>query len=222
MYKSIIYKEWIKTRSAVIVMAAVFLGIGAYSFMKINEGIRLSGIVNVWENVIQKDSTMFPYFESLPLLAGILLAVTQYVPELQFKRLKLTLHLPLNENRIMLTMLLYGVSVVLLLLLVTLPLLLAGLSRIFPAEIVCSAFQQLTPWFLAGPAAYLITAWICLEPQWKQRILNVIPGIIALSFFLMPARSGAYQPLDLYLVLLIAMAFSFAFHSTARFKEGVQ
>lgn len=222
MYTSIIYKEWIKTRSAVIVIAAVFLGIGIYSFMKISESIRLSGIVNVWENIIQKDSPMFPHFEYLPFLAGVLLAITQYVPELQFKRLKLTLHLPLNENRILLTMLLYGVSVILLLSLVTLPLLLIGLSRNFPAEIVCSAFRQLTPWFLAGLTAYLLTSWICLEPQWKQRILNVIPAIIAISLFLLRAKSGGHQPFIPYLILLVAVAFSFAFYSTGRFKEGVQ
>jgi hypothetical protein len=222
MYKSLIYKELIKTRSAIGVIAAVFLGIGIYSFMKISENIRLLGIVNAWENIIQKDSTLFPHFECLPLVAGIVLAVSQYVPELQFKRLKLTLHLPLNENRIMLTMLLYGVSVVLLLLIITMPLLLTGLSRTFPAEIVCSAFRQLTPWFLAGPAAYLLTAWICLEPLWKQKMLNAVSGIIALSFFLLPAVSGAYRPFIPCLIFFVVAAFFFAFYSAARFKEGVQ
>ncbi|MDR3219242.1 MAG: hypothetical protein LBU22_09780 [Dysgonamonadaceae bacterium] len=222
MYKSLLYKEWIKTRSVIACLAVIFLGVGIYSFMKISESIRLLGIVNLWETTIQKDPAMFPQFKYLPLLAGILLAITQYVPELQFKRLKLTLHLPLNENKILLTMLLYGVTAVLSLLLITLPILLLGLGQRFPSEIVWTGFQQLAPWFLAGPAAYLIAAWICLEPQWKQRILTVIPGIIALSFFFLRAKSGAYQPFDLYLILLVIVAFFFAFYSTARFKEGVQ
>jgi hypothetical protein len=122
----------------------------------------------------------------------------------------------------MLTMLLYGVSAVLLLQLIILPLLLIGLIRIFPAEIVYLTFQQLTPWCLAGPTAYLLTAWICLEPQWKQKIMNTIPGIIALSFFLLKVRSGAYQSFNPYLILLAAVAFFFSFYSTARFKEGIQ
>ncbi|MDR2682273.1 MAG: hypothetical protein LBB64_00200 [Dysgonamonadaceae bacterium] len=222
MYQSLLYKEWIKTRSAIIGIAAVFAGVGIYSFLKINEGIRLSGIVNVWETAVQKDPLFFPYFEYLPLLAGILLATTQYIPELQFKRLKLTLHLPLKENHILLTLLLYGVGVLALLLLVTLPVLLWGLSRQFPAELVRAAFQQLTPWFLAGPAAYLITAWVCLEPQWKQRMWNLIPGILFLSLFLLTGVSGAYRSLEPYLVVAIVASFFFSFYSTARFKEGVQ
>ena len=222
MWKSIIYKEWIKTRSAVIVIVVVFLGIGIYSFMKINEGIRLNGIVNVWELMVQKDPLILPYFKYLPLLAGILLAITQYIPELQSKRLKLTLHLPLNENRILLTMLLYGVAVLAILLLVTLPLLLWGLSRYLPAEVVCAGYQQLTPWFLAGPTAYLMTSWICLEPQWKQRIMNVVPALLFLSFFLLSAKSGAFRPFEPCLIVALIVSFFFPFYSTARFKEGVQ
>jgi hypothetical protein len=222
MYKSLFYKEWIKTRTTIIVLAALFLGIGIYSFMSLSANVRLLGLVNLWEEAIQKDTAMFPYFKYLPLLAGVLVAITQYIPELQFKRLKLTLHLPLNENNIVFTMLLYGFGVVFVLSFVTLALLLLGLRRYFPAEIVSSAFQQILPCFLAGPAAYLIASWICLEPQWKQRILNAIPGIIALSFFFLRAKSGAYQPFDPYLTGWVIIAFSFAFYSTTRFKEGIQ
>jgi len=222
MWKSIIYKEWIKTRSAIAVIVAVFLGVGVYSFMKLNEAIRMSGIVPVWEDAVQKDPALFSYFKYLPLIAGILLAITQYIPELQFKRLKLTLHLPLKENKILMTMLLYGVSVVALLLMITMPFLLWGISRQFPAEIVLKCFQQLTPWFLAGLVAYLMCSWVCIEPQWKQRIMNVIPALLLLSLFLLKAKSGAFRPFEPYLVVAVIVSFFFPFYSTARFKEGVQ
>jgi hypothetical protein len=222
MYRSLLYKEWIKTRSVIIVIAAVFTGVGIYSFLKINEEIRLSGIVNVWEAAVQKDPLFFPWFKYLPLSAGILLALAQYIPEIQFKRLKLTLHLPLREDNILLSMLLYGVGAMALLLLVVLPLLLWGLSRQFPVEIAGSAFQQLTPWFLAGPLAYLLTAWVCLEPQWKQRIFNAIPGLLILSIYLLRSLSGACRSIEPYLIGTLIVAFLFPFYSAARFKEGVQ
>jgi hypothetical protein len=222
MYQSIIYKEWIKTRTTLATLAVIFAGVGIYSFMKIDEGVRATGMVAFWESIIQKDVTLFPYFKYLPLLLGFLLAITQYVPELQFKRLKLTLHLPLKENNILLTMLLYGFSVVLLFVLITLPALLFGLGRYFPPEIVGASFGNVFPWFLAGFASYLLASWICLEPQWKQRILNLIPGICVLSFFFLRVKSGAYQPFDPYLGGFVILAFFFSFYSTARFKEGVQ
>ena len=222
MYNAIIYKEWIKTRKIIGLLAIIFTGIGLFSFMKTGEEIRSTGMVLFWETIIQKDVALFPYFEYLPLLAGFLLAVTQYVPELQFKRLKLTLHLPLPENRIVFTMLAYGFSIVLAFVILTVPLLLLGLSLSFPSEIVWVSFGKILPWFLAGLASYLFTAWICLEPQWKQRILNAISGIAALSFFFIKAKSGGFLPFIPYLVAFVIVAFSFSYYSKDRFKEGIQ
>ena len=222
MYNAIIYKEWIKTRKMIGLLAIIFTGVGIFSFMKTGEEIRSTGMVLFWETVIQKDVVLFPYFKYLPLSAGFLLAVTQYVPELQFKRLKLTLHLPLPENRIVFTMLAYGFSIVSAFIIFTVPLLLLGLSLSFPSEIVLASFGKILPWFLAGLASYLFTSWICLEPQWKQRILNAISGIAALSFFFIKAKSGGYLPFIPYLTVLIILAFSFSYYSKSRFKEGIQ
>jgi hypothetical protein len=222
MYQSIVYKEWIKTRKIIWLLLAVFLVSGIYSFMKIAEGIRLTGTAAYWEAVIQKDTPLFPYFKYLPLLSGFLLGITQYFPELQYKRLKLTLHLPLNETGIISVMLLYGFSVIGALLLFTLPALLLGLSSLFPGEIVYAAFWNILPWFIAGWVTYLLTAWVCLEPLWKRRIANVIAGICALSFFFINAKSGAYQPFVPCLAAFVLLAFSFSFHSVMRFKEGIQ
>ena len=222
MYHAIIYKEWIKTRKIIGLLAIIFAGVGIFSFMKTGEEIRAMGMVQFWETVIQKDIVLFPYFEYLPLLAGFLLAVTQYVPELQFKRLKLTLHLPLPENRIVFTMLAYGFLVVLTFIIITLPLLLTGLSLSFPQEIVWASFVRILPWFLAGLASYLFTAWICLEPQWKQRIINAIAGIAALSFFFIRAKSGAFLPFIPYITVMVLLSFAFSYYSKSRFKEGIQ
>ncbi|MDR1437036.1 MAG: hypothetical protein LBI65_02840 [Candidatus Symbiothrix sp.] len=222
MYQSIVYKEWIKTQKIIWLLLAAFLSAGFYSFLKIAGEIRLTGMVAYWEAIIQKDTALLPYFKYLPLLGGFLTAIAQYIPELQYKRLKLTLHLPLNENRIVSVMLLYGFSVTGLLILFTLPGLLLGLSLYFPPEIVCAAFWNILPWFIAGWMTYLLTAWICLEPLWKLRIPGAVAGICALSLFFIDAKSGAYRPFIPYLAGCIVLAFSFSFYSVARFKEGIQ
>ncbi|MDR2086702.1 MAG: hypothetical protein LBP72_05955 [Dysgonamonadaceae bacterium] len=222
MYQSIVYKEWIKTQKVIWLLLAVFLGLGIYSFMKIAEDVRLTGTAAYWEAIIQKDISLFPFFKYAPLLSGFLLGITQYLPELQYKRLKLTLHLPLNENRILSLMLLYGFSVAGLLQFLTLSGLLLGLSFLFTTEIVYVVFWKLLPWFIAGWAAYLLTAWVCLEPLWKRRISNMIAGICVLSFFFIQSKSGAYQPFIPYLATFVLIAFSFPFYSVMRFKEGIQ
>ncbi|MDR0559080.1 MAG: hypothetical protein LBG92_02855 [Prevotellaceae bacterium] len=222
MYQAIIYKEWIKTRKALGLTVFVFAAAGVYSFMKIGESVRSSGLVSMWETALQKDMSMFPYFEYLPLFAGILLAITQYAPELQFKRLKLTLHLPLPESKIQQTMLGYGFMAVLLLVCLAMGSLLCGLRLYFPREIVSASFWNLLPWFLAGLASYAITSWVCLEPQWKQRILNIVAGLALLSLFFIGAKSGAYSPITPYLTAFVEASFFFSIYSITRFKEGIQ
>lgn len=222
MYRSIIYKEWIKTRTTTGFILLAFAAAAIHSFMKIAEDLRISGAAVYWELVIQKDPAMFPLFEYLPAIAGVLTALAQFIPELQYKRLKLTLHLPLNDDAILLTMSAYGTAVVTAVATIAGSVLLWGLSANFPSEIVGATFRRILPGFMAAPAAYFLAAWICLEPRWSRRVLNFIPGALALSLFFIRAKSGAYCPMIPWLAGLMAAAFFFVFQSTARFKDGVQ
>ncbi|MDR0686426.1 MAG: hypothetical protein LBF79_03080 [Dysgonamonadaceae bacterium] len=222
MYKAILYKEFIKTRAVIIILPTLFAAVAVFSFLQLFEEIRLAGKVSFLETVIQKDTAMFPYFKHLPTFAGVLLASVQYLPEIQYKRLKLTLHLPIKESKTIITMLLYGITIVVTLLLITIAALLIPLAKTFPAEIVNAQFMTLIPHFIAAPAAYLLTTWICIEPTWKFKIPGIIAATYALTFFTMTAKPGAYMPFVPYLIAFVVIAFCFPFLSVARFKEGIQ
>lgn len=63
---------------------------------------------HLWEVFILKNVVLLDQIKVLPLLAGIIMGITQFIPEMTKKRFKLTLHLPLGENRIVCLMLGYG------------------------------------------------------------------------------------------------------------------
>ncbi len=222
MYQSIFYKEWIKTRKLTALLVVVFAGLISYLFIDILQQLRTAGAVCLVEGVIQKDLFLLPLMKYLPALAGILFAISQFTPEMQNKRFKLTLHLPMPESAIVSAMLGYGFAVLFGLLLISFGILLIGLSIWFPAEIVCANFFSALPWFLAGLSGYLITSWVVLEPVWRQRILNAIPGLCALSLFFISTKSGGIVPFLPELILFIVISFSFAYYSTSRFKDGAQ
>lgn len=221
MYKSIFYKEWIKTRYMVMLLYIVFAAFITYVFMKASQGIKISGAINFIELIIQKDVLLITYLKYLPLLAGIVLAIVQFVPEMQNKRLKLTLHLPFGEARILNSMLVYGLLVMLAIFIPAVIALVLGLSVSFPHEVVMQNFWAGLPWFLAGLAGYFLTAWICFEPTWRQRVINIIPAA-AVHFFLLDAASGAYNTFLPYLAAFIVISFFFSYYSVARFKDGAQ
>ena len=138
------------------------------------------------------------------------------------KRLKLTLHLPAGETQIMASMLWYGFSVILLLCLL-LSLVLAAVIRLFlPSEVVGMMLQQLLPWIVAAVAGYGFTAWVCIEPQWKQRMLCIVVSVGLLSMLFVSSYPGAYSQFGAGIGWILAASFIFPFSSCIRFKYGVQ
>ena len=203
-------------------MFLVLAGVVGYILIEISRIIRVSSEVATWEMVIQNGVTFIKQLNFLPLIGGILLGVVQFVPEMTNKRLKLTLHLPMPETKILLSMLLFGLICLIILFGLTYVAVYLGFGKFFASEIVIWNLNLLLPWLLGGIIAYLLTVWICIEPVWRQRIFDSIIAILIVSLFYFKAIPGAYSPILGYLVILIILSVSFSFYSLIRFKDGEQ
>ncbi|MDR3117987.1 MAG: hypothetical protein LBU44_00955 [Mediterranea sp.] len=223
MLQALFYKEWIKTRRIILLLLCLMAALLVYAFINTGQAFRMGGAVQVWGNVILKDMSILPSFiQWFPLLAGSLLGWTQFIPEMTDKRLKLTLHLPLPESKILSAMLLYGTVVWLGLFACMYLVLAAGLQPYYAGEMITAMTWTMAPWLLGGILGYYFTCWICLEPVWRRRVLNTLCAIGGLSAYYLSAKSGGYSSFLPYLLLLAVAGFFFPFYSTARFKEGTQ
>ncbi len=222
MIRALFFKEWIKSRWALLVISGVFTLLLGYIFLSVSRDIRVTGYGEVWEMIVQKGTTHIDLLQFFPLLAGIGLALMQYIPEIINKRLKLTLHLPLPEYQTMMAMLLFGIIYLSALFMIVYIVINQGLQVYFTKEVARWNLEALTPWLWSGLAGYLFTAWICIEPVWKQRVLNGIIGISCLSLFYFKSIPGAYAPFLPWLVVLIIISSCFSMYSLIRFKEGKQ
>ena len=223
MIKAIFYKEWIKTRLSVVLIFAVMAAGTIYAFIDTAQNFRVSGAVQVWNAIITKDAPLLPVvMQWLPAMAALLLALSQFLPEMTDKRLKLTLHLPLPEDRILMITLAYGIVSLVTIYVAAYIALTVGLSAYYPAEMVGGMYWKSLPWFLAGLCTYLLTAWICLEPVWRHKIMNSLAAVCLCCFFFIGAPSKAYMLFLPYLGVFTLLCFAFPFYSTARFKEGAQ
>lgn len=223
MLQALFYKEWCKTKRIVYILSLLFLGVVIYTFINTDQIFRISGATNVWSNTIIKSISIVPQVLMwIPTLAGLLLAFSQFIPEMIEKRFKLTLHLPMSENKILSISLLYGILVLLSLYIFTFVLLIIGSYIYYPAEIVSMMIYQVAPWFVAGIIAYIFATWVTLEPTWRQRIFNVLIGLSILSLLFTDARPGAYNYFMPYALIIGLLSISFTFYSAARFKDGAQ
>lgn len=219
---AIFYKEWIKTRWYLLLALLVTLGFAGYSMLRINRVASMKGVEHVWEVMLARDTVFVDLLEFIPLLVGILLALVQFVPEMHHKCLKLTLHLPYPQLRMINLMLLYGLVVLLICFAANYLLMTVYMQGVLAPELYSRILLTVLPWYLAGIAAYLLISWICLEPAWKRRVLNLVISVLLLRIFFLAPAPEAYNAFLPWLAIYTLLTASLSWLSIARFKVGKQ
>jgi hypothetical protein len=220
MWKSVFYKEWLKIRWFIFGYTLLgILGIG-YLFLALKHNFAFSGGKNVWNTVLFQEYQFYSLFKYVPLTGGLIIAIAQYLPETINKRLKLTFHLPLAENKVLLLMQAFGAGC----LLISFSIfggLFAGFSLVyFPIEIVTDTVVTILPWLFAGFAAYFMVALIVLETSRIFRFCYSLVGCFFLTIYFNSADTAAYAPANSALfILTVLLSFGFVF-SAYRFRKG--
>jgi hypothetical protein len=221
MTKAIFYKEWIKLRWLLAGLAGVFVAIVPYLVLSLHSKFRFAGKAHLWAVIAEKDVNMISQLQYLPLVAGLMLGLFQFIPEMNKKSFKLTLHLPHPEKLTVIKMMLFGFVSLSGIFVTTGGLLLALMRFSLPTAIIGAWLIAGLPWYLAGLTAYLLAAWVCIEPSWKQRAINAIVSGALLAVFLRTSGSFGYMYFTPGLVAVCLLVILFPFYSVFRFKEGV-
>ena len=222
MLKSLLFKEWLKIRWASAAVLLVFLLMLGYIYVNTSYYMRFIEPTGMWSNVIIMGMIFYGgLYIYLPLFSGILIGITQFVPEISANRLKLTLHLPLKENTILLSMLSTGTLTLLIIYIISYIILSMISIHFFPVEVLYSMIITSLPWFVAGFVAYWAVAMISIEIKWSIRIalFVVFLGFIKLLFYL-----NFYNTYSNSIVILILISLFFVFQtflSSYRFRKGV-
>lgn len=222
MFASIMYKEWLKIRWTYLVAAIIGVFIVLEIFLNLGQIIEFNKANSVWNYIIFQKYLFYSDFQFIPAFIGLIVGIAQYFPEIQDKRLKLHLHLPMRENNLLLSMVAIGTV----LLIIIYSFLLLGLSLVtlvyFPYEILVSLINTVLPWIMAGFVIYFITAALFVEIRWARR---VSVGIIAFAFVSMLYYYMGYDSFNkaIPVFTIIAMSLSLLILlSGYRFKRGTK
>jgi len=223
MLKAILYKEWIKLRWAVIVIAGLTVLSLAYSIGMINYYIEFQGAFSNWMYVIGKSLLLknIVFVKVLPLITGLAFALLQFVPEMTNKRMRLSYHLPIAEKKLLLS----SVGIGFMFLLIEIMFLFFGLwlvvSMNYPAEVVQKALMSTVPWFLGGSAMYFMGAFIILEPSWIYRIIYGVVAYALIDLNYQASTYDQYQRLWVLILLVAVMPLTIMF-AGHRFRRGTK
>ncbi len=221
MYRAIFYKEWIKTRWFLLVALLAIGGTTVYTVLRMAKIFELKGAAHIWEVMITRNAIFIDIFQFIPVITGVVFALMQFIPEMNSKRLKLTLHLPYSESSLVEALLSFGTVGLLSVLLPFYILMLIYMPTVMPVELYSRILLTSLPWFLAAFSAYYIVAATVLEPTWKRRLIYCIFSLPILSIYFLSSTPEAYVKFGL-LPLLTLIQFCYAFSSVARFKAGAQ
>lgn len=222
MEKAIFYKEWLKTRRIFWAVAAVGILLALYAIMGVRRIEVTKGVEHVWMVMLLKDQCFVDILKYFPLVAGIVIAISQMFPEMYQKRLKLTLHLPYPQNRLVALMLAVGAAELLSVFVVQAIGIWLFYNDIVAAEMAWVVILTMLPWFIAGFSAYIFVSAICLEGTWRMRVLLGLVALAAVSLSFRQTSPGAYGKFLLPLAIMTIAAITLVYRSVIRFKEGRQ
>src|SRR5258708_20321050 len=174
MWKSIIYKEWLKIRKPAIILflAGILLIIGIYSGVRHDLILRDAELV--WVKILIMNSVYFTILKFFPLIIGLLVGIAQFVPEIIDKRIKLTLHLPVNEETVVLKMIGFGVFSLFIVFGIMLLLFYSLGSYYFPYEIAGPSLVSILPWFMAGLGFFFLFSFFFFFTIYQKKIFFFI------------------------------------------------
>jgi hypothetical protein len=220
-FRATLFKEWIKLRLYWTFMLLGSAGFAAYLCLRLRHTHQFNDAISVWGAWMFKGYLFFAPFQFFPLAAGVTLGALQFLPETLNKRIRLALHLPLGEERVVSHHLLAGVLGLGLAFLPPAAMFaLAGLIY-FPTEFQQNLVLTLTPWIVAGFAGYLLTAALLLENAWRYRVFYLLFGGAALRLFFLADFYDVYQRVLAGFTLWSAALFLLPLLSSHRFRKGL-
>lgn len=222
MLKALLTKEWIKIRWILIGFLLVALFSAVKLLLDIHHQIELMGAANLWDMLLFNNLDPYRWMKYAPLVTGISVALAQFIPEVQHKRIKLTFHLPLNENRMTMQLTLMGSLFLLVIFLSELVIVLAGSVIVLPRKLVMDAVITLVPWFLGGVTAYHATVMILFEINIIRRLLLILIMAAFITLFYQTAGPGAYLPALPLLILITIGTFFTHLYTAYRFRKGIE
>ena len=223
MILHLFYKEWIKTRWAFLGALIIGICIVFYIFIMVENRMTMLGAKNYTLSVLYDNPPVIYYslLQYIPLLTAICIGISQYIPEVKNKRIRLTLHLPMNNQKLIACMALFG------LVLITVSngsifVLFEWKNQLlFPAEVTRPVTVTIINWFIASYLAYNYIAMTALEPNGYRQLLYAITGLILLSLYFNNINfHGAYKDSAPVLAIIALVSCPLVLFSGYRLNKG--
>lgn len=206
LLRSIFLKEWLKIRWYWLLALLLNLGMLVYLYIDIRHQFHVEHSEMIWYWAFELRRLLYTSIKYLPVFTGIMLAAAQFGPEMINGRFRLSLHLPLRDDMLVWTWVMFGAlmsGIIALMDAIGLYFVIAGW---FPHEAAVSAVLTAVPWLQAGWVAYFGTTLVLLEPQPLRRLTYL--GL-SIAFIALLYMERGYQEYDQVIITFALMGLLF-------------
>lgn len=203
LLKSIFLKEWLKIRWYWVVALVLNLGALIYLFFDMRHQFQVEHSEMIWYWAFELRQLLYTTIKYIPAFTGALLAAAQFGPEMVNGRFRLSLHLPVRNDLLVWSWVLFGAIMGGLIAILDAIGLYIVVAVWFPHEAAISAVLTALPWFQAGWVAYFGVTLVLLEPQRLRRLtyLGISVSLLALLYM-----EKGYQEYDRAIISLAIVA----------------
>ncbi len=220
MIKSIWLKEYIKLKKILVILLLIHIAVSVYYFITLRGGFEMITPVQIWSDIIAKNSIFFYRYEAVFYGTAITLGVFQFLPEVIKRSFRISCHLPMNEYIMVASTISFSIIFLTLLFVIDTVLICIVSSLFFPYDIYSLIPKVMLYWYLEAILIYMIASILTLEPLWKNkiRIAILIVGIVTL------VDVSVYKT-DIYYVLIVVgivlISIPIIYYPAIRFRKGV-
>lgn len=219
MICSLLLKEWLKLKWYFTAVFLVNIGICVKIFFDIRQQMRNEHAEMVWYQAVHLHTVLYQEMCYLPIITGLVLSVSQFVPEMMGRRMRIALHLPTGRNRMILICLLTGILFYAIVCIFDLTLICLVLRTYFPVEVAVSSLTTFFPWILAGLLSYLGCVTVLLEPSQIRRLFLLFVFATIVVMLIEGNGYGWFASLLGLFFWLIPFALFSVFESGRRFQQ---
>ncbi len=219
MISSILLKEWLKVKYFFIGVLALNIGVCLKIYFDIRGLILAEHPEMIWYEAIHLHNVFFKEIMFFPLVTGLILAAAQLVPEISRRRMRISLHLPLHRDWLLLLSVFTGLFFFLTVVGISAVLIYFTMRTWFPYEVSMTVLTTMGPWILAGILGYLGFTAVLLEPFKTRKVFLAIIFSVIVSAMYMGIGYGWLSPAMPYLVWLVPLFLLCVFESGHRFQQ---
>lgn len=221
MFKSLLYKEWLKIKWVIIGLTVINVAVILNIYLDLGNFFKEFAANAVVGQLQAYEITFYSDIKNIILATGLLIGVFQFYPEINQSKLKLTFHLPVKENIILMQMAGFGTIIIATISLIDMLLLSIVTIKYLPHEFYTNMLMTTLPWYLGSLCVYFWIVVIFIEPNWTKRILTMLVAYGVVSLFYAGEGYSKYSYSILYFALLTILSGSIIFLSAYNFKRGI-